>query len=88
MSDAGRVVIERFPYALQVERAVPDSGVANRVSMYQARGMPVYALLQTDGTARLYAGAFKAREEAALLAETLRLAGVHTTLVFRTGRVY
>jgi len=88
MSDAGRVVIERLPYALQVERAVPDSGVANRVSMYQARGMPVYALLQTDGTARLYAGAFKTREEAALLAETLRLAGVHTTLVFRAGRVY
>ena len=88
MSDAGRVVIERFPYALQVERAVPDTGVANRVAMYQSRGLPVYALLQTDGTARLFAGAFKVREEAALLAESLRAAGVHTTLVFRTGRVY
>lgn len=88
MSDAGRVVIERLPYALQVERAVPDSAVASRVSVHQARGLPVYALLQSDGTARLFAGAFKAREDAALLAESMRAAGVHTTLVFRTGRVY
>ncbi len=88
MSDAGRVVIERLPYALQVERAVPDSAVASRVSVYQARGLPVYALLQSNGTARLFAGAFKAREDAALLAESMRAAGVHTTLVFRTGRVY
>ena len=88
LSDAGRVVIERLPYALQVERAVPDSGVASRVGMYQARGLPVYALLQPDGTARLYAGAFRSREEATLLAESMRGAGVHATLVFRTGRVY
>jgi hypothetical protein len=50
--------------------------------------MPVYALLQTDGTARLFAGAFKAPEEAAVLAEILRSAGVHATIAFRTGRVY
>lgn len=88
MSDAGRVVIERFPYALQVERNVPDTAVASRVSVYQARGLPVYALLQSDGTARLYAGAFRIREDAALLAESMRAAGISTTLVFRTGRVY
>lgn len=88
MSDAGRVVIERFPYALQVERNVPDTAVALRVSVYQARGLPVYALLQSDGTARLYAGAFRIREDAALLAESMRAAGISTTLVFRTGRVY
>ena len=88
MSDAGRVVIERLPYALQVERAVPDSAVASRVAVYQARGLPVYALLQPDGTARLYAGAFKEKEDATLLAESMRGAGVHATLVFRTGRVY
>jgi len=88
VSDAGPVVIERLPYALLVERVVPDAGVADRVSMYRARGMPVYALLQTDGTARLFAGAFKAPEEAAVLAEILRSAGVHATIAFRTGRVY
>ena len=88
MSDGGRVVIEKLPYALQVERAVPDSAVASRVAVYQARGLPVYALLQPDGTARLYAGAFKSREDAAMLAESMRGAGVHAAVVFRTGRVY
>ena len=88
MSDAGRAVIDRFPYALLVERDVPDAGIAARVAHYQARRLPVYALLQNDGTARLFAGAFKTREEATLLTDAMRAAGVPTSLVFRTGRVY
>ena len=88
MSDAGRVVIDRFPYALLVERDVPDSAVGTRVARYQARGLPVYALLQTNGTARLYAGAFKTPDEATLLTDALRAAGLSTSLVYRTGRVY
>jgi hypothetical protein len=56
--------------------------------MYQARQLPVYALLQSDGTARLYAGAFKGKEEAGPLANLMRGAGIQTTVVFRTGRVY
>jgi len=88
LSDAGRVVIERYPYALQVERSVPDTSVAARLAMYQSRGLPVYALLQKDGTARFYAGAFKTREEAPPLAGIMRAAGIPTQVVFRTGRVY
>jgi hypothetical protein len=87
-SDAGRAVIDRFPYALLVERDVPDSAVASRVSVYQTRGLPVYALLQSDGTARVFAGAFKAPEEATSLFNALRTSGVSTSLVYRTGRVY
>lgn len=88
MSDAGRAVIDRFPYALLVERDVPDTAVASRVSVYQARGLPVYALLQSDGTARVFAGAFKTPEEATSLFDALRTSGVTTSLVYRTGRVY
>lgn len=87
-SDAGRAVIERFPYALLVERDVSDAAVASRVSVYQARGLPVYALLQADGTARVFAGAFKKPEEAALLYHGMKTAGIQTSLVYRTGRVY
>jgi hypothetical protein len=87
-SDAGRATIDRFPYALLVERDVPDTAVASRVSALQARGLPVYALLQSDGTARVFAGAFKAPEEATALYEALRSAGISTSLVYRTGRVY
>jgi hypothetical protein len=87
-SDAGRAVIDRFPYALLVARDVPDSAVASRVSVFQTRGLPVYALLQADGTARLYAGAFKAPDEATLLYDALKTSGIQTSLVYRTGRVY
>lgn len=88
MSDAGRVVIDRFPYALLIERDVPDTVVGSRVAAFQTRGLPVYALLQSDGTARLFAGAFKTPQEATLLTETMRAAGFTPSLVYRTGRVY
>lgn len=88
MSDAGRVVIDRFPYALLVQRDVPDSAVGTRVALLQSRGLPVYALLQSNGTARLYAGAFRTPEEATLLIEAMRDAGIATSLVYRTGRAY
>jgi hypothetical protein len=88
VSDAGRAVIERFPYALLVERDVPDDAVASRVSRYTTRRLPVYALLQSDGTARIFAGAFKTPAEANLLYDAMRTAGIQTSLVYRTGRVY
>lgn len=87
-SDAGRATIERFPYGLLVERDVPDADVAARVERYQKRRLPVYALLQSDGTARLYAGAFKHPDEAILLHDVMKTAGIQTTLVYRTGRAY
>jgi hypothetical protein len=87
-SDAGRAVIERFPYALLVARDVPDADVGSRVAAYQARRLPVYALLQADGTARLYAGAFKTPDEATFLYDEMKKAGIQTSLVYRTGRVY
>lgn len=87
-SDAGRAVIEQFPYALLVARDVPDADVGSRVAAYQARKLPVYALLQADGTARLFAGAFKTPEEATFLYDEMKKAGIQTSLVYRTGRVY
>jgi hypothetical protein len=87
-SDAGRAVIDPFPYALLVERNVADAAVASKVSALQSRGLPAYALLQTDGTARIFAGAFKSPNEARLLYDQMLTAGVQTSLVYRTGRVY
>lgn len=88
LSDATRVEIDRYPYALMVQRDVPDTVVASRVTTLQSRGLPVYALLQADGTARVFAGAFKTPEESKLLANAMKSAGVSTSLVYRTGRVY
>ena len=63
---SGRVV--RAPYALLVERSVSSDAAKALASGYAGRGLPVYALLQPDGTARLYAGAFESPDKAALLA--------------------
>jgi hypothetical protein len=87
--DAGRQAkVDSLPYALLIERDVPDTSIASRVSLYRARGLPVYALLQSDGTARVYAGAFKAPADVSSLAAVLRAAGVSPSLAYRTGRVF
>lgn len=82
--DKGSVM--RVPFALLVEGNVSAENAPALVSGYTARGLPVYALRQPDGTARLYAGAFETPEQAALLLDTLRAAGVPATVVYRTGR--
>jgi hypothetical protein len=87
-SDAGRAVIEPFPYALLVERNVADAAVAARVAALVTRGLPAYALLQDDKTARLYAGAFRTPAEAVSLYTLMKDAGIQTSLAYRTGRVY
>jgi hypothetical protein len=55
------------------------------VEKYAARGLPVYALIQDDGGARIYAGAFAAADQSARLIRTLRGAGLKPVLVYRTG---
>jgi hypothetical protein len=53
-----------------------------------ARGVPAYALLQDDGTVRLYAGAFDAAAAAVPLDADLRGAGFTPALAYRTGRTF
>jgi hypothetical protein len=83
---SGSVV--RAPFALLVERSVSREAAKALASGYAGRGIPVYALLQADGSAQLYAGAFDTPERAALLARTLRTAGIAPTVVYRTGRAF
>jgi len=82
--------VTRAPLALLVD-SVPTQGgivdaVRDAVQKYAGRGMSVYALLQDDGGARLYAGAFAKADESAELTRTLRGAGLKPVLVYRTGR--
>jgi hypothetical protein len=58
------------------------------VTAFVERGVPAYALRQADGSATVYAGAFEAPEQSALLAQSLRQLGLAPTLVYRTGRVF
>lgn len=89
LESGGRVV--RAPLALLVDSVPSQGGVSAKaremVQGYVARGLPVYALIQRDGGARLYAGAFNRPEQATLAATALRVAGVTPVLAYRTGRI-
>lgn len=81
---AGAIVSVPFAFRLQAEVA-PES-VESVAAGYLARGVPAYALLQDDGTATLYAGAFETADQAALFTTYLRAAGIEPALTYRIGR--
>jgi hypothetical protein len=81
--------VTRAPLALLVD-SVPSQGgildaVRSGVQKYVARGLSVYALMQDDGGALIYAGAFARADESAQLIKTLRGAGLNPVLVYRIG---
>ena len=82
--------ILRVPLALLVDSVESQGGigeaVAASVGKYAERGVAVYPLIQNDGGARLYAGAFERPNDAAELIKTLQGAGLQPVLVYRTGR--
>jgi hypothetical protein len=89
LNDSAGSVLQ-VPLALLVDSVGTQGGiddvVAATVRKYTARGLPVYALMQDDGGARLYAGAFDRAADAAELLKTLRELGIEPVLAYRTGR--
>ena len=85
---AGNVL--RAPLALLVDSVPTQGGIEDAVraatGRYRARGLPVYALMQKEGGALLYAGAFERPEQSAELTRTLRGVGLNPVLAYRIGR--
>ena len=77
------------PLALVVDSVSSQGGIVDAVrgavDKYTARGLPVYALMQNDGGALIYAGAFSRANQSAELIRMLRGAGLKPVLVYRTG---
>ena len=86
--EEGQGSVVRLPYALVLQWDVSRETAAAVVRAYLARELPAYALLQEDGTARIYAGAFETPEQAALLAARVRAAGIEPTVAYRMGRTF
>lgn len=78
------------PMALVVDSVPSQGGITDAVraalEKYAARGLAVYALMQEDGGAMIYSGAFARADQAAGLVRALRGAGLNPVLVYRTGR--
>jgi hypothetical protein len=84
--EVGRVL--RVPFALRLVEGIDRADVPAVLSQWTARGVPAYALLQNDGSVRVFAGAFETSGQAVLLARSLRDLGVPAVLAFRTGRTF
>ena len=86
---AGSVVT--VPFALMVDSIPAQAGMTSKVREkireLTARGVYAYALMQRDGSARIYAGAFDKPEQSSLAATALRVAGLTPVLEYRTGRL-
>jgi hypothetical protein len=85
---AGNVL--RAPLALLVDSVPSQGGIEDAIraaiGKYRARRLPVYALMQNEGGALLYAGAFERPEQSAELTRTLRGVGLKPVLAYRIGR--
>jgi hypothetical protein len=79
----------RAPLALQLATAPSTTEAAALIADYQSRKVPVYGLLQRDGSVRIYAGAFENPDEAALFKSALKSTkNIDATLAYRVGRAY
>ena len=80
--------IVRLPYAVLIQKGVSQDQASMFVRAYLTRGLPVYSLLQADGSASLYAGAFRGIEQAQPLVTSFKANGDKPTVTIRTGRPY
>lgn len=80
--------VVRLPYAVLIQKGVTQDQAPMFVHAYLSKGLPVYALVQTDGTASLWAGAFRNPEQAQPLVTSFRANGDKPTVTIRTGRSF
>ncbi len=80
--------IVSVPYALRLARNVTPTLIPTRLAELANRGIIAYALLQADGSANVYTGAFESPMQATPLADSLRALRVAQVLVYRTGRAF
>ena len=79
----------RAPLALEISTAPSTTEAAAIIADYQSRKVPVYGLLQRDGSVRIYVGAFENPDEAALFKSALKTTkNIDATLAYRVGRAY
>lgn len=78
--------ITSVPYALRLEGGVAAPMVPTRLSEYGKRGILAYSLVQANGSATLYTGAFESPAQAIMLSDSLRALGLTPVLAYRTGR--
>jgi hypothetical protein len=90
VSDSSGSVV-RAPLALLLDSIPAQAGMTSRmrekIRSFAEKDVTAYALLQADGSARIYAGAFERAPQSSLATTALRVAGFSPVLAYRTGRL-
>jgi hypothetical protein len=86
--NAAAAHVVRLPYAVLIQTGVSADQASMFVRAYLSKGLPVYPLLQPDGSASLWAGAFRTVEQAQPLVTSFRANGDKPTVTIRTGRSF
>jgi hypothetical protein len=83
--------VVRAPLALLLDSIPAQAGMTSRmrekIQSFAEKDVTAYALLQGDGSARVYAGAFERAQQSSLATTALRVAGFSPVLAYRTGTV-
>jgi len=86
---AGSVV--KVPLSLMIDSIPAQAGMQSRVRekirQLAAMSVSAYGLIQPNGSALIYAGAFERPQQASLATTALRVAGLAPVLAYRTGRL-
>jgi hypothetical protein len=80
--------VVRLPYAVLITKGVAQDQASMFVRAYLSKGLPVYPLLDADGSASLWAGAFRSAEQAQPLVTSFRANGDQPIVTIRTGRSF
>ena len=80
--------VAELPLAILVQSGIAPDQAAFFTHGYRLKGLPVYALLQSDGSVNLYAGAFNSVDAAQPLLYDFRANGDQPRVAYRLGRVF
>jgi hypothetical protein len=64
-----------------------QSRVREKIRQLAAMSVSAYGLIQPNGSALIYAGAFERPQQSSLATTALRVAGLAPVLTYRTGRL-
>ena len=74
------------PFAVLVRSGQSANEARAQLDAFRVKGMPVYSLIQPDGTVNIYAGAFRTSAEAETLQKKIDANGAALRIVQRAGR--
>ena len=80
--------VTALPLTLLIQTGVSRDQATFFTHGYRLKGLPVYALLQSDGSVNLYAGAFDTIDAAQPLLYEFRANGDQPRVAYRLGRVF